>query len=51
MYDELLPRQQTAIANAARLLSTYNPPDPAQNNPSTTVHLLVQELNKSLRGT
>ena len=51
MYDELLPYQQTAIANATRLLAQYDPPCPEQDNPSTTVHLLVQELNRFLPGT
>lgn len=46
IYDELLERQPTAIRNAMNLLNQYNPPTPAKDNPSTTVHLLVQELNK-----
>lgn len=51
MYDELLPHQEAAIDNATKLLSQYDPPKPEQNDPSTTVHLLVQELNRFLRGT
>ncbi|MFW9261930.1 RloB family protein [Nostoc sp. CALU 546] len=35
-----------AIKNAENLLKRYNPHIPAKDNPSTTVHLLVQELNK-----
>jgi hypothetical protein len=46
MYDELFSKQATAIANAEKLLSQYDRPDPAINNPSTTVHLLVKELNR-----
>ncbi|MCH8963291.1 MAG: RloB domain-containing protein [Bacteroidetes bacterium] len=46
MYERLEDRQETAIRNAERLLNNYDPPDPARNNPGTTVHLLVQELNR-----
>lgn len=46
MYERLETRQETAIQNAERLLTNYNPPNPARDNPSTTVHLLVQELNQ-----
>ncbi len=46
MYEELLERQNTAIKNAERLLSTYQRSNPERDNPSTTVHLLVMELNK-----
>jgi len=46
MYERLEILQETAIRNAERLLKNYDPPDPARNNPSTTVHLLVQELNR-----
>jgi hypothetical protein len=45
---ELESRQPTAIANARRLLAQYDPPNPAMDNPSTAVHLLVEELNRSL---
>jgi hypothetical protein len=48
MYDELIDKQQKAIINAKRLLNKYDTLDPEQNNPSTTVHLLVEELNKNL---
>lgn len=47
MYVLLLNKQQDAIRNAERLLSQYEPPDPWNNNPSTTVHLLVKELIKN----
>jgi hypothetical protein len=46
MYDRLKPHQGTAIDNAIRLLDSYQPPNPAKDNPSTTVHFLV----KALRG-
>ena len=46
MYERLEAHQETAIRNAEKLLSNYDPPRPAQDNPSTTVHLLVQELNR-----
>jgi hypothetical protein len=45
IYEELLNRQKDAIRNAEKLLQIYNPPNPIRNNPSTTVHLLVNELN------
>src|SRR3712207_5879410 len=40
LYEELESRQQTAIANAHRLLALYDPSNPERDNPSTTVHLL-----------
>lgn len=46
MYRKLLARQATAIRNAERLLSQYDPVNPVADDPSTTVHLLVQELNR-----
>ncbi len=46
IYDELFDRQNIAIKNAANLLRQYAPPNPSKDNPSTTVHLLVQELNR-----
>lgn len=46
MYDELFDLQPTAIDNADRLLQEYPKPNPAKDNPSTTVHLLVQQLNR-----
>ncbi|GAP06132.1 RloB-like protein [Anaerolinea thermolimosa] len=48
LYDELLTHQRIAISNAQRLLGSYNPHDPAKDDPSTTVHLLVKELNNHL---
>ncbi|WP_375513984.1 RloB family protein [uncultured Nostoc sp.] len=46
IYDELFDKQAIAIKNAENLLKQYAPHTPAKDNPSTTVHLLVQELNK-----
>jgi hypothetical protein len=49
MYTELESRQLNAIKNAARLLEQYSPSRPADDNPSTTVHVLVVELRKFAR--
>lgn len=49
IYDSLLGHQATAIANARRLLNLYTPRRPADDDPSTTVHELVEELNKYRR--
>ena len=46
MYILLGPKQAMAIQNAENLLAQYQPLDPLNANPSTTVHLLIQELNK-----
>ncbi len=46
MYERLQKNQATAIKNAEKLLKEYDIIDPTNNNPSTTVHLLVQELNQ-----
>lgn len=48
IYVELLDKQATAIRNAKRLLAQYEPANPEQDKPSTTVHLLVQVLNDYL---
>lgn len=48
IYGELLEKQATAIRNAKRLLKCYSRPKPEHDNPSTTVHLLVEQLNKFL---
>lgn len=49
MYELLLTQQPVASANARRLLALYEPWRPAEHDPSTTVHLLVEELNKHRR--
>ena len=46
LYQILLPRQKGAIAHAKRLLGEYSPRNPAFDDPSMTVHLLVEELNR-----
>jgi len=48
MYELLLSRQSEAVRNAARLLDSYNTGNPNRENPSTTVHLLVEQLNRYL---
>jgi hypothetical protein len=50
IYAKLHERQDDAIRNATRLLSEYPNPNPERDKPSTTVHLLVQELNRYLPG-
>ena len=50
MYEQLYSKQNTAIENADHLLDLYSPRNPAKDNPSTTVHLLVQQLNRFLPG-
>jgi RloB-like protein len=47
IYDELADKMPMAVQNAQKLLANYDPPKPASDNPSTTVHLLVLELLKS----
>lgn len=46
MYDLLETKQAAAIRNAEKLLEEYPEFTPEKNNPSTTVHRLVKELNK-----
>jgi len=46
MYQLIFLLQKDAIRNADRLLQEYPTPNPACDNPSTTVHLLVQQLNR-----
>ncbi|MCW6048736.1 RloB family protein [Lyngbya sp. CCAP 1446/10] len=45
IYEELKSKQQDAIKHAKRLLLEYDRPNPESDNPLTTVHLLVEELN------
>lgn len=45
-YQELRQFQVAAIRNAENLLREYPITKAAENDPSTTVHLLVKELNK-----
>ena len=46
LYEDLFEKQSFAIMNAEKLISSYKPHIPVQDNPCTTVHLLVKELNK-----
>jgi len=47
IFEELLPYQNTAIKNAKRLLeSREDVHNPENYNPSTTIHKLVENLNK-----
>ena len=45
IYEELKSKQQDAIKHAKRLLIEYDRSNPESDNPSTTVHLLVEEIN------
>ncbi|MCD4782080.1 MAG: RloB family protein [Candidatus Omnitrophica bacterium] len=49
MYSKLLSKQKKAIRNAKKLLKQYSSTRLADNKPSTTVHLLVEVLNKYIR--
>lgn len=49
IYEELKERQAGAIKHATQLLGDYQPPNPVNDNPSTTVHLLVEQLNRFIR--
>jgi len=46
IFEELLSLQSRAIKHARILLEQYNPSNPALDKPSTTVHLLVEQLNR-----
>jgi hypothetical protein len=46
IYDYIEDKQHAAIRNAKRLMNRYIPCNPEQDNPSTTVYLLVDVLNK-----
>lgn len=48
MYNELKSKQSEAIKNANIILQQMQDVSPAQAESSTTVHLLVEELNKYL---
>ena len=50
MYAKLEDKQPQAIKHARKLLASYDPNhQPESDNPATTVHLLVEELNKYIR--
>lgn len=46
LYDELLRHQGNAIRNAKKLLSFYRTCNPEKDDPSTSVHTLVEYLNE-----
>lgn len=46
MYNRILGLQSTAISNAKAVLKEVSQGNPAMEESSTTVHLLVEELNK-----
>jgi hypothetical protein len=46
IYRNLQDKQETAIQFAAKLLALYPAPNPERDDPSTTVHLLIKELNR-----
>ena len=48
MYNRLLQHQPIAIRNAKAVLQEISHGNPAMEESSTTVHLLVEELNKYL---
>ena len=48
IYEELFNLQSKAIKHAESLLRHCDPPNPGKDNPSTTVHLLVIELNNCI---
>lgn len=46
IFEEIIGLQDDAIRNAKQLLAQYPNHNPETYNPSTTVHLLVEELRK-----
>lgn len=44
IFDELKQHQDAAIRNAKKLLGQYHPLKPSKDDPSTTVHKLVEQL-------
>ena len=48
MYNRLLQHQPIAIRNSKTVLQEISHGNPAMEESSTTVHLLVEELNKYL---
>jgi hypothetical protein len=51
VFSLLLARQDEAIRNAEKLLAYYDPHVPHENNPCTTVQLLVQVLRRFRQNT
>ncbi|MEA2013420.1 MAG: RloB family protein [Verrucomicrobiota bacterium] len=46
MYRKLEKNQEKTIKNSTKLLARHNGTTPSKSNPTTQVHLLVQELNE-----
>jgi 7-cyano-7-deazaguanine synthase in queuosine biosynthesis len=46
LYEALKDLQRNAIRNAKNLLASYGAYNPEKDDPSTTVHLLVEFLNQ-----
>lgn len=46
LYEALVARQPDALRNAQRLLDSWESFDPVASDPVTTVHHLVEELNR-----
>lgn len=49
MYNKLEDKQPQAIKHSKKILASYQPHNPESDNPATTVHLLVEELNSCIR--
>lgn len=49
MFERLRTRLTEALRNAKRLFESYEPSNPERDKPSTTVHLLVEELLRHSR--
>ena len=49
MYETLLAKQRQAIKYAEKLCGSFRGKTPAASNPCTTVHRLVEELNKFVK--
>ncbi len=48
LFNTLFSKHEQAISHAKTIMRQFNGNNPAQQESSTTVHLLVKELNKFL---
>ena len=48
MFNVLFTKQEQAINHAKTIMKQFDGNNPAQHESSTTVHLLVKELNRFL---
>ena len=48
MFNALFPKQEQAINHAKTIMKQFDRNNPAQQESSTIVYLLVEELNKFL---